>query len=419
MKRLRILAACLALAACAAEASDEGAEFSSDALVEGHGGIKGPVQVEPDRLVILREGNESLLGSAGRVLVGAPQREANNPYGFLRRSVSAKIIDEGHIAIATEEASLGDAVNTGSVHASHDLAPSAMRIVPTSNASATQSSGKGIDVSIGETTLLDFHTKFHDPTRLLPVSDFDISRVVKLTRAQVHFEPSIDLALSIRSGKLERFDAVARGALEASFALSIDTKTSINLDRNAAYRETLKGSFRAPPISVTLFETEPYILPPQWIGFVPVVETVRFRVVLECGVDITSESHAEAGASLKSSASFGARYRNGAWLPAEKPTFEATPTFVMTQRGSVAGSCGIRSEVGFYFYDLAGPTLSVTPYLDFDVQSSPRGYDFRATPGIRGAFGGRVQVLGWSLLRSDLVLFDVRSKSHLAGSFGL
>ena len=51
MKRLRILAACLALAACAAEASDEGAEFSSDALVEGHGGIKGPVQVEPEYVV--------------------------------------------------------------------------------------------------------------------------------------------------------------------------------------------------------------------------------------------------------------------------------------------------------------------------------------------------------------------------------
>ena len=294
-----------------------------------------------------------------------------------------------------------------------------MSIVPLNSGTASPSSGKGLDFSLGETTLTDLHTKFHDPTNLLPVSDFDISRVVKLTQVRVHFEPAVDLGLSFRHGKIERFDASARGALEASFGLTVDTKTSIKIDRNAAYREALKGSVRAPPIKVTLFETKPYILPPQWIGFVPVVETVRFRILLECDIDLTSEMHAVAGASVKSSAAFGVRYRDGAFQPLEKPTFDATATLSMTKSGSVAGSCGIRSEVGFFFYDLAGPTLSVTPYVDFDVSSSDRGFDFLATPGLRGAFGGRLQVLGRELLRADFVLFDAKSSSSLKGSFGL
>jgi hypothetical protein len=420
MQRLRILAACLTLTACAAaEASDDDStEFSSDALVEGHGGIEGPVKVEATRLVIQRAGNEALLGSAGRVLVGKPQNAVTNPYGFLRRAVSAEVLEDGHIAINTEEASLGDAVQTGSVHANHDLEPSAMRIVPMSNGSGV-SSGKGLDVTIGETTLLDFHTNFKDPTRLLPVNSFDISRTVKLTHAQVHFEPSVDLSLSIRHGKIDTFNAMARGEISASFALSVDTKTSIDIDRNAAYRDTLKAHLRQPTIKVTLFQTEPYILPIQWIGFVPVIETVRFRVLLECDIDIDSQMHMDAGAEMKSTAAFGVSYRNGEWQPLEKPTFSATPTFAMTHKGSVAGICGIRSELGFFFYDLVGPTLSITPYTSFDVATSPRGFDFVVTPGIRGAFGGRFNVLGYELLRTDVVLFDTRSQSPFKGSFGL
>src|SRR5689334_8756330 len=130
MKRLRVVAVCFTLAACAAEASDDGVEVSTDALVEGHGGVTGPVKVEPGRLVIQREGNEALLGSAGRVLVGGPQQSPDNPYGFLRRAVSAQDTGDGHITIATTDAALGDAVTTGSVHASHDLDPSSIKLSP-------------------------------------------------------------------------------------------------------------------------------------------------------------------------------------------------------------------------------------------------------------------------------------------------
>ena len=421
MKRLGVLAACLILAACASQGAadgDEGVDFSSDALVEGHGGIKGNVKVEPTRLVIARVGNEALLNSAGRVLVGAPQATPDNRTGFMRRAKSASVIDGHRIAIETEEASLSEAVKTGSLRTSHDLVPAAIRLSPQSSDNASPARS-GLDVRIGEKTVADLHLKFHDPTALLPVADFDIDRSVRLEHAEVHFQPSVDLSIGIRDGYVEHFDATAKGTLEASFALTIDTKTSIDIDRNRAYRETLRAHLRTPAIVVTLFETEPYILPAQWIGWVPVIETVRFRVVLECDIDLVSQMHVETGGSLQTTAAFGVNYRDGAWPALPAPTMEASPSLAMTRSGSVAGQCGIQTEVGFFLYDLAGPTLSVTPYVGFDVRPSSGGFDFTASPGVRGALGGRLDVFGREFFRTDFPLFDVKTKTPFQGSVGL
>lgn len=420
LKRLRVFAACLTLAACASQeaTADESADFSSDALVEGHGGINGNVKVEATRLVIARAGNEKMLESAGKVLVGAPQRTADNKFGFLRRATSASVIDDGHIAIETEEASLSDAVKRGSLHTIHDLVPSAIRLSPQSNGNAAPA-GSGLDITVGEKTLADVHTTFHDPTMLLPVSELQIDRTVRLDRAQVHFQPSVDLSIGIRDGQVDRFDANAKGTLEASFSLTVDTRTSIDIDRNRAYRETLKKHFRMPAISVTLFETEPYVLPVQWIGWVPVIETVRFRVLLECDVDVLAQTHLQAGASIKSTAAFGVIYQHGVWQPMPAATFEGKPRFAMTQSGSVGGQCGVRNEVGFFLYDLAGPTIAVTPYVGFDVSAGAGGFDFSATPGLRADFGGRLNVFGHALLRTNFPVFDVKSNAPVTGHLGL
>ena len=410
----------MALAACtAASSDDDGVDISSDALVAGHGGIAGPVKVEPTRLVIQRAGNEALLESAGRVLVGAPQSTSGNAYGFLRRVTSAKETGDGHIAIETTNAALGDVVKSGSLHTAHDLEPSSLVIHPMSNGSATPS-GKGLDIKLGETVIEDSHHHFKDPTRLLPVGEFDISRKVVLKNAAVHFEPTIELDLAMAGGHLSRLDAVAKGSLEASFAMSIDDSFSVEIDRNAQYRETLKDTFRHPPISVTLFQTEPYVLPVQFIGWVPVIETVRFRVALECDADLLSQLHMDTGSTLKSTAAFGVRYRNGEWKPVAEPTFDANPTLSMAHKGSIQGSCGLRTEVGFFLYDLAGPTLSITPYLDFKVSDDTKtvkGWDWSATPGIRGAFGGELQVFGHEVVRADIALFDKRYGRPFTGLF--
>ena len=416
MQRFRLLVACLALGACASQASsDDGSVASDDALVSGHGGVVGPVIVAPTELVVQRAGNEALLAAAGKVLVGAPENTAGNPSGFLRRIVSVAPRGDDQLAITTVEAAIGDAITAGTVSTSHLLQPDALRIVPKDNASSSASSG-GLDVSVGTTVLQSSHTAFHDPTNLLPIADFAFDRTVTLTHAEVHFAPTIDLAIGIHDGNVDQLDAVARGALSGSFDLVIDTKVSAEIDRNPLYHDTLVKQIRSPALSYTLFETAPYALPTQFIGFVPVVETVRFRVALECDVDLASQMHLETGAHVESSAAFGVHYKGGQWTPAEAPTAKATPLFAMSGLGAVAGTCDLRTEVGFYLYDLAGPTLSLSPYVTFDVANTSGSYLFSATPGIRGAFGGRVQVLGWQLLREDISLFDTRSATLFTGT---
>ena len=404
-RSLFVLAAACGLAACSAADHGDGSEVSTTGLVD----------VQADRLVALRAGNEGLLDKRGEILVGGA---SNSPYGFLRKAVSASILDDQHIAILTEDASLSDAITSGSVRANHTLATQSLQVKPLDNGVATPSPA-GLDVSLGETTLLDWQTTFHDPTHLLPVSDIALSRTVKLTHAEVHFAPVIDLALEVEDHHVESFDAIASGALDASFDLVIDTQSSIDIDRNPQYQEAIENAgLRSPAIAYTLFETEPYVLPTQWIGYVPVIETVRFRVALECDIDLDSASHLETGGTLHSTAAFGARYRDGAWTPAASPTFDGSARFVMTQNGTITGTCDARTEIGLYLYDLAGPTLSVSPYVTFDVAESvsPEGFAWSATPGIRGALGGRLQVFGWQLARADLSLFDVRSSSPLKGA---
>lgn len=407
--------AAFALVACASDTDPgeaEDVEVAADALVGGTG-IVGPVVVEADRLVVPRAGNDALVDlRPGRVLVGGPDRTAGNPHGFLRKAVSSDVLGD-RIVVVTEPAELGDVIKSGTLHARSGL--DATPRIGTASGGA-RASERGVDITFGDKTLLETRATFRDRTSLLPLRRLEIERSVRLTGGHLRFTPSVDLDLAIRRGKVDRFTAVARGELDAAFALTFDTKTSIALDKNPEYRDALQRFMRAPALSVNLYESPPHPLGMQWVGPVPVVETVRYRIVLECDVEMNTDMHGEASVEVQSRAAFGATYRDGAWSAVERPTLTARPTFVLTRSGQFAGSCGLRGEVGFYFYDLAGPTLAVTPYAVYDVQRAEEAWTYEAWPGFRGTFGGRAQVLGWELLRGDLVLFDARPDTPLRGA---
>lgn len=397
----RLLSALVVLAACTAPEGDEEVEIAEGAIVVGKD-LAGPVRVEGSRLVLSRAGNERLLAiEPGRVLVGGRTKEA--PSGFLRKALSAAS-DGDTIVIETEPGELPELVRSGTIRAGGPLVPES-EITPQRRGAAAS---RGLDIELQDKTLLDLHVSLEEPSRTTPLASFDVFRKVRLERGHVRFVPDVEMDLAFSRGRLTRMDAIARGELDASFDLSIEMRTSVELDRNPAQRETVRRVLRAPAIRAELYESPPYVLPVQWIGAVPVVETVRFRVVLECDMSMTSEVHADVSLTVRSTAAFGARYRDGAFQLAESPTFAAVPALVMTKSGTIAGSCGIRAETGFYFYDVAGPTLALTPYADVAVEESQESYDFRVWPGLRATFGGRAEVLGRELFRADVALFDAR-----------
>lgn len=407
------------LGACAPSASEgEDAEVAGDALVAGSG-IAGPVEVGEDRLVVQRAGNESLVGvRPGRVLVGGP-RDANGT-GFLRKATGSEL-DGDRIVVRTEPAALTDLLRSADVETrgpldtpaarAGDLEPSAL------SPESVGARGPAVGVDIDDVTLLSVHGSFTDPTKLLPVQSFELSREVRIAHGHVRFRPTVTTSLAIRHGKLARFEAIARGEIDAALDVVVDSKTSLDLDKNRLYEEKLRPYLRASGLSLTLWESEPYPLPVQWIGVVPVVETVRVRVEATCDVAMTAEMHAEASFALKSEASFGARFRDGSWSAADPPVLDASAKLEMTRKDAFEGRCGLRIELGFYFYDLAGPTLSLSPYLAFETKRAGGLATFAAWPGLRGALGGRMQVLGWELLGADVPLFDARSQTPLRGAW--
>ncbi len=414
MRRAGPLFALVTLAACTAAGDSDGDDVVvvGDALVGG-GAIHGSVRVEPDRLVLSAVENDGLSIAPGRLLVGPPDRRSDtNPQGYLRKAVSTERIGSD-LVVHTQPARLEDVVQSGEVRA-HALLDDGAALGPSA---VSVSLARGVQIE--NVPVMDFHTTFHDPTHLLPVQSFEIERKVTIPRGHLRFTPSLDLGIAIKHGKLDRFDAIARGDLDAEITIAVDTTTNVEIDKNPAYHDALQRFMKPPAISFNLWESEPHVLPPQWIGFVPIVETVRYRVALECDLDLVSTIHGEATFSLRSAAEFGARYRNGAWQQAESPTMDTNASFVVTRNGSLAGSCGLRAELGIYLYDLAGPALAITPYANFDVRTQGQGTTWAATPGFRGSFAVRGQVLGWELFRRDLVLFDLRRSEPFRGTFGL
>ena len=403
----------LLVGSCAqAPAEVEDPEIAADALVAGVG-LAGPVEVHDDRLVVPRMGNEALLDvRPGRVLVGGPRETRGSAAGFLRKATSSEA-DGDRIVVRTEPAALTDLVRSGDVDTRGVLED------PGAVSPRTVGGSPSVGIDIDDVSLLSVHASFKDPTPggLLPLESFEIGRDVRIKHGHLRFRPSVTTSLAIRRGKLERFEAIARGELEASLDVMVDTKTNIDFDNNHAYEEKLRPYLRGTGLNVTLWESEPYVMPVQWIGVVPVIETVRVRIEVNCDVAMSAQMHAEASFRLRSAAAFGARFRNGEWSAAEAPTLDASSSYEMTRKGAFEGRCGLRGEVGFYFYDLAGPTLSLTPYLAFDTKREGDHWSYQVAPGIVGTFGGRLQVLGWELLRADVPLFDERSKTPLRGTW--
>jgi hypothetical protein len=405
------VAAASLIGGCATDDGVDDVSVADDALVAGSG-ILGPVRVEADRIVLRRAGNEPILSvRPGTPLVGAPDDGGGNPEGFLRKAVNAEPQGD-EIVVVTEPGQLGDVIRSGTLRTSFD--PLATRSLTTQS---TPTGGTGIDYHFSPRTLLSQHANFRDPTGMLALRSFDIDRTVMLTGGHLRFTPSIETDLTIRRGRVDTFTAIARGELEASFALSFDMKTSVELDKNPGYRDALQRTLRAPALTANVYESPTQLIGVQWVGVVPVVETVRYRVVLECDLQMNSVMHGDASLEVRSRAAFGASYRGGEWKSVEQPSLTATPKFVLTRQGEIAGTCGLRGEVGLYFYDLAGPTLAITPYAVYDVDRAGDAWAYTVSPGIRGTFGGRAQVLGWELLRRDLVLFDVRASTPLRGTF--
>ncbi len=318
------------------------------------------VILEPDRLAILDEVAGDLAAAhVGDVLL------AHAPVPFLRKVIA--IDDTGPLlTFTTEPAALTDAILEGHMQSSRDLA-------------GEQAAGSPDELIVGINALnFDF-----SKTQVINEGDLKVT----INKGTVSFRPYVDLDLRVGWFGVDKFQAIVHGDLEATMGVSIVAAKNIS------------RSF-----SKTIWTSQPYVVT-QWIGFVPVVETVTVSLVLSgeahAGVNATLDL---GGANAKASLAAGAVYENGQWRGVATPSLEFSaygPS--ATASASAGASLQLTTRVDVKFYDVAGPYLTVGPYANAEVNNT--GWSARV--GMKGAFGGSVSVLGHNLASYNQQLFDV------------
>jgi hypothetical protein len=349
-------------AGCAADASAPVGESKqaivSDQLVVVDAGAA--VEVAPDRLVFRAPVPGAVRAARpGALLVSSAGQ------GFLRGVVSL-LDDGGTVTIATRQATLEEAIVEGGTQASAQLG-------------AKSAPGIHTDLTFAVTPF-DY-----------ALGPIDVAPSLTLQPSgDVQFHPDVDIELQIHGGQVSLF----RAALTADL--------DVNADLQVAAAAALTAG-----TSVTLASTPPVVLT-QWIGPVPVVETVTVTLVASAYASTTASATLDFGTTtLHAGLTAGAQYTSrGGWQPIYQPsvTFDhAAPSLTPQVTAGAQLALDLRAQV--LLYGVAGPYVQVGPYVRAQVTAPPPAAATRV--GLQGSFGGELQVLGRTVASFDQPLFDV------------
>jgi hypothetical protein len=337
------------LAGCAVS----GPEQTSDRVTV----IEQDVTVAPDHLAMPRAGNEALLArQPGDVLV------SSRGTGFLRKVVAVHDLGD-QIEIATEPAALNDAI----IEAEYDGE------VRDSKADWSGPKFAGVIFTA-------------DPFEVQAAGNAKLS----VTKGKISFDPSLDLALQMHHAHITKFDLVASGAFDADLAFHLETD-------GAAEIHYTKDLWTSP--SATFI---------QMIGPVPVVEVVEAVVGVEVDAVTEGQTSLDIGASAHSGVAMGSRYANGSWQRVGDHSLSLqTVGPTLTTTNNVSAAVRLNVELHVQFYDLAGPYLAISPYVQ--AEYTP-GQGITPSWGTEGAIGGQLNLLGAGndskLLGVEATLFD-------------
>ena len=98
------------------------------------------------------------------------------------------------------------------------------------------------------------------------------------------------------------------------------------------------------------------------------------------------------------------------------PTFKVTPTFDAVAAGNLEVVCGLSPQVSVLFYDMAGPTLSVGPYVSAEVDNTSGSLKWGVYPGVRADLAAELSLFDRSIASSSISIFDWKSDKPLLGN---
>ena len=391
---------------CSGASAAESTDSAADLLVADDA-LAGQIEVKADELRVGATGHESLLSrTRGSYLVAQPRGNAatsKNPYGFLRR-VESVGRDGGDIVVRTSAASVAEVAPEGEAHSSMRLSEAAANSLSGGDLALQDLHGlpwSGVDVS-GSVLLFDKGPASGTAT-------YSIAHDIRISKGTITFDPSLDISLHVHRGKIQEFHVIASGSVAADVEIdaSITANGEIDLSDPSIFTKEFKTN---------LFTSPSFHLPPQFVGVVPVVESVSVTVAASCKLTAHATASAHFGATASSEVVAGAKYENGAWAPVTSANFQFAPVKpVVNAEGDVQLRCSLEPQVQVLFYDAAGPTITIAPYAEVDASDTNGKLDWNVHVGVDGRAGGEIKILGHEIAAADLKLFNFQYDKPIAG----
>lgn len=375
----------LAVSACDNTVTDPGLEeeedpeevvVTDDAVVVDQEST--PIQRVAGDTLIFQLSDSSPAFEPGNVVVGEEGE------GFLRRVVEVDVSGDEAVLI-TEEASLVDVVERGTLQESFDL-------------STTTRAGLEWQVThIEEGVTADAGALG------LELEEVDLPGItglsVTFTNGSVSFDPDIDFQLEIRRGRLNEMLIAASGQLD--FNVDVEVTASQEIVRKDS---TLLARFDGQPITF-------------FIGFVPVVILPTLEFIAGYEVGLGQEGSITSGLESLNAITAGAEYSNGNWSPIldRSNTLEPRP-LIWDQTASAEAKGYIRPKLSFTVYGVAGPFINSNGYVRTQATISPPSWAWGVFAGLDGNFGGEVKIFDNVLAKYEHTFAQV--EWELAGESG-
>lgn len=380
LPRLVALLFAVGAAACAGESPAEEVDDDVAPIVRSQvhvlrGDLGEDVKVETDALVATGERAREL----------AARREGDivvSERGFARR-VKTITRDGDSVTVATEPAPLEALFEQGRVH--HDSTRNDAHAV-----GAPGLAPRAVDLTLAPMALRG---------RKIPVGD----GFIEIMDGEIEFRPRIDLDVVMRKGRVDRFRLSAAGETHARLHARWDLKRKFTQGTDGVYF----GEGGKP-----LVESAPAFFV-VWCGTVPVVVSVRARLLAGWDVHVGGETSGEDDVRIDGSATAGIAY-DGAWRSTSSQRLDVkhdARAFRLT--GSFSGDLLLTARLDISIYELGGPYVGLQAYAGVRHDGDDLRTGWTAERGLRGIAGAQVAPLGKTLVGWQGTVFDVRDESPI------
>jgi len=345
--------------------------------------------VNDTSIILAKSGNEDLL------LLPAGEILGSFDGGFLRRVVSVSS-DAATITIATEDASLTDAVETGEIETSF--------VFGTEADPYQQSPTTEYDFEV------DGGTFPVHPHAAMPMSlGVDLSGKslyssggisLVLTQASVKYVPTCTVRMAVRKNRVTSFSTALLGNLKMAFQPTLSAS----------------ASYTTPTASANLWTSPTYRFY-QTIGALPVGEEVRLFLDAKINATASGKVSVSGGVEGGGNLSLGVTYRNGVWdAAASAPLNFSSIDPTVTGEASLGYTVTITPRVEIIFFPLNKHLVNVGVSLSTDAASTlegkyesekcPRAIDWKASMNLKGTAKTGLSVLDNTFLPYTGTVFN-------------